>query len=221
MVGTVTRSPLPAISRGFTLIEVMIVVALLGIIAAMVGPAFVPLIRDQELKVSAEQVAAFVHGARMRAIADRRCTRVIISSNQNPVVLVGQVLNTFDCGDSVDAAQHPSSPLRPIDPGAGSHWIEFARTTIDRGHVRVDWDVVPSETAPHPDPNDTEDEARYRATGRLYSRDTNLTDDDGVLRITSTASNHTFHLLLEAHGPICMMPRDQTPPGTGNNRSCP
>lgn len=83
MVGFASQSPPPVVrpaharsrqvwlknQRGFTLIEVILVVAVIGILALMSGPLFVSFLKSQQLKGAAEQVRTLLNQARQLAIA--------------------------------------------------------------------------------------------------------------------------------------------------------
>lgn len=54
--------------RGFTLLEVMVAVAILGVLAAIAGPSFTPLIERWRVRQAAEQLQSTLHYARSEAI---------------------------------------------------------------------------------------------------------------------------------------------------------
>lgn len=214
----------------------MVVIAILGIIAALAAPSFQPLIYRSEMDYAAEQAASFFHQARMRAISDRRCTRVRIADGGPPAVLVGEVLNTFDCGDAEHPTQHPSTAPRIVS--GQPTWREFGRVRLGRTNVSVDWvtaadadwtdgNIATGEAPPVEDPSPDPADAgilqvRYRPTGRIYSYDTNVTDDDGLIAVHhARLPDDRKAVLLESHGPICILPRGVLPGGAVNARSCP
>jgi len=67
--------------RGVTLIEIMIVVAIVGIVAAIAVPNFGPLLKRQKVVASAELAASVLDRARRKAFNSGRCVRVRLASN--------------------------------------------------------------------------------------------------------------------------------------------
>jgi general secretion pathway protein H len=68
----------PATARGVTLLELLIVLSIMAIVAAMVVPMFGGGVSTGELKGAARQVAAGLRLARSEALATRRETRVVL-----------------------------------------------------------------------------------------------------------------------------------------------
>ena len=54
--------------RGFTLLEVMVVVAIIAVLAALAGPSFIPLIERWRVRSAAEDLTSTLYYARSEAI---------------------------------------------------------------------------------------------------------------------------------------------------------
>lgn len=94
MVGFTSQSPPPVIQpvpacsrrvwpnnpRGFTLIELILVAAVIGILALMSGPLFVSFLKSQQLKGAAEQVRTLLNQARQLAIAGNTSYTVVVET---------------------------------------------------------------------------------------------------------------------------------------------
>jgi len=65
-------------SRGVTLLELLIVLSIMAVVAAMVVPMFGSGVSTAELKGAARQVAAGLRLARSEALATRQETRVVL-----------------------------------------------------------------------------------------------------------------------------------------------
>lgn len=68
--------------HGFTLIELVIVVALLAIIVSIATPNLSTFIRNNQLQGNAEELQAFLQYARSSAVANRQTIRVTVGSDQ-------------------------------------------------------------------------------------------------------------------------------------------
>lgn len=63
-----TRTVTPRTLRGFTLIEVLVVIAIMGVLAALAGPSFTPTIERWRVKQAAEAITSTIYYARSEAI---------------------------------------------------------------------------------------------------------------------------------------------------------
>ena len=61
-------SPRPSAQRGFTAIELMVVVAIVAILAALAAPSFTPLIERWRVRSAAEDLTSTIYYARSEAI---------------------------------------------------------------------------------------------------------------------------------------------------------
>lgn len=66
--------------RGFTLVELIVVVALLAIVASIALPNFTQFIRNNQLQSKSDEVVAFLQYARSRAIVNRQAYEVDVSN---------------------------------------------------------------------------------------------------------------------------------------------
>jgi len=196
---------------GFTLLETMVVVTLLGVIAALALPSLERARQLSDTRGFAEEVYAFAARTRARAMTDRRCTRMRVSNATAPATLVFEVLNVFDCDDSADYTSAPRIAALPGNP----LWVPVQTLVARNRRVTI------ALSTPPPDLNT---EIRYRSSGRLWSSDTDLNEDDGALTIGNSVLTGTesFILLLESSGASCLLPRGAAPaPDPNGGFLCP
>ena len=86
------------LAAGFTAIELMVVVAILAILAALAGPSFTPLIENWRVRESAEQLQSTLYYARSEAI--KRGGQVVIQKIPNNTNGCTSATGTraWDCG---------------------------------------------------------------------------------------------------------------------------
>ncbi len=71
-------------SRGFTLIELMVTIAVMAIIAMMAAPSFGNLLQKQNLNRSTQELVSQLNNARSKAVLERREVRVALKRDSDP-----------------------------------------------------------------------------------------------------------------------------------------
>ena len=201
----------------FSLLEVMVVVAILGVMVALAGPNLLTEVQKTTLSASAEQIAAFLTRAQVEAMVTRRCVRI---RQTEPQVLVAERLNVFDCDNNPATAPRISSADE-------FHFLEFSRMVLDSKQVTIIYDNTSGSRIPNEclsAPGGTSHELRFRPNGRVFSNDGDLTNDDAVLIVshgTLQDTPNTQKILVNGQGLICVLPRGLDPLGSGTDLSCP
>jgi prepilin-type N-terminal cleavage/methylation domain-containing protein len=96
-------------ARGMTLIELMVVVAILAILAAISASALAPMVARYRQMVAAEAVAQLVSQARVEARQQGRCYRV-------QVLLAGAPVLPGTAGDTLHAVRRNSADCQTATP---------------------------------------------------------------------------------------------------------
>lgn len=199
--------------RAFSLIEVAIVVAILGIAASLAIPNLLPLVHRTQLEGATDGVANFVARARAEAMLSKRCVDVRVVGT---VSLVAERLNSFDCEATI--------PGTPFIDNSASAFLVFDRYKPESPNVTLSFPTLPAAPG--------SGRLRIRPSGRVFSTDVlagppvlpNLGNDDAVLLLTHTkiaGARGTTRILVEQNGLICTIARGQPPPGTSPNFTCP
>ena len=102
----------PFHSRGFTLVELMITLALLAIMAFIAIPSFTQLTRNNQLQAKAEELKSFLVFARSEAVTQRRVIKIeATNSNEWQICYAPQPV-TGPCSSS-------SKVLRKLEIDSG------------------------------------------------------------------------------------------------------
>lgn len=201
--------------RAFSLIETMVVVAILGILAALGLPRLQEVHQLEQVSAAADAVAGMGTRAQLVAMAERRCVRLFVDAT-NPRRLVMEKLNSFDCDTS------PGAPF--IDNSTATTWIEVSSHILEQSSLALSFAAAeaPPPTSPGPGSGTVAREIRFRPSGRLFANDTDVTNDDGAITVThvSLPAATNKKVLFEAHGRICTLQRGTVLPA-GNNWTCP
>jgi prepilin-type N-terminal cleavage/methylation domain-containing protein len=72
--------PCPRAPKGFTLIEVMVAVAILGILVTLAAPSFNSFIDKYRVKRAADSISAFLVSAKSEAIKQNKTVRAVFQS---------------------------------------------------------------------------------------------------------------------------------------------
>jgi type IV fimbrial biogenesis protein FimT len=115
-------------SGGFTLIEAMVTVALLGILAALAAPSFSELIAGQRARIGASDFLTSLLVARSEAV--KRNRSVVIASKAGDWANGWQVT----IANSTDPAVHDHGPARGLSVTGGANSLTYRSSgRIDGG----------------------------------------------------------------------------------------
>lgn len=89
--------------RGFTLVELMVIIAIIGIISTMATPLFMTFLRASETQGASQELAAMLQQARELAIARNTDYRVEIEQGNNRLRFVRTSDNVVWTGPGTDA----------------------------------------------------------------------------------------------------------------------
>ena len=198
----------PQTRRGFSLLETMVVVVILGIMASVAVPNLLPEVNKASVNGAADVVAAAVARARNEAMLSKRCVRVFIDSTQTHR-LVMERLNTFDCDDR--PATFPAGFGGLGLDGTPAVWSPIATVTLDTPAVRLELTEAPADTATCSTQNGgiagtpTGFSCRhliFRPNGRTWTQNPDR-NDDAVITVAHPGVQDVKRVLINDNGLIC------------------
>ena len=113
--------------RGFTLVELMVIIAIIGIISTMATPLFMTFLRASETRGASRELAALLHQARELAIA----------RNTNYRVEIEQDNNRLRFAQSTDGGTTYSPPQPPV-PGTDGQGYRRLENQARLSNVTID-----------------------------------------------------------------------------------
>jgi prepilin-type N-terminal cleavage/methylation domain-containing protein len=139
-----TRNPGPSRVAGFTLLELIVVLFILALAAALVAPVFTRSFGQLRLKAAARDLAALCRFARTQAIANQVVLEVVLDRGANAYWLRGPewVVSRLGGIEQVATAEDPEQPwqvrlrqarVRPLPVG-----VTLKSVILDPGTLRED-----------------------------------------------------------------------------------
>lgn len=177
--------------RGTTLVEMLVIVAILGVIAALAVPNIAPMLASAKQHTEVEQLASFIDAARRQAINEGRCFRIR---------QIGSTLavERRESGDCVSINRDSwSSPLLRLSPSETFVYTLAGQSLTTPASVLAD-----------------DHRIVFRPSGRLYGDgDLDVADDGARVVVQSTQSGVKRAVVVTALGRVCAVNYGATNPG--------
>jgi prepilin-type N-terminal cleavage/methylation domain-containing protein len=221
--------------RAFTLIEVMMSIAILGIFATLATPTVLPIIHRAELGAGAHSLLGFLQQARLEAMSQRRCVQVVPLNQPNdkrPQTIFLRALNTIDCEGSAGGFQTQNLDTATKITGT-TQWVDLDKLIFDDNNVRVEFGTAGAAWPAHltnaafcttelptsgvlgvaPTPANCKD-LRFRPTSRVWQPTYNATDpalnQNLTIRVIHNQSGEKLDIVMAPNGFILSGPKRGT-----------
>ena len=141
--------PKPRRTAGFSVLELMVVVAVVALLAAVATPSLVSWQRERRLTGAAANLAADLELAKMRALRENSFVAMIFSAD-GYTIFVDNGAGSGDPGDWVRSGDEPLIQTRTFPPGVQ---IPMSDLTLANHRVRFNGrgfplDVTATESIP-------------------------------------------------------------------------
>jgi prepilin-type N-terminal cleavage/methylation domain-containing protein len=210
-------------SAAFSLVEVMVVIVIVSIVAALAVPQLLPEVHKAHVNGAAEVLASTLARARSEAMVGKRCVRVWIDSTNTRRIVVER-LNTFDCDTS--PATFPAGFNNVGLDGVNRTWSPVSSVSLDNKNLVVTLTHPPSDTGACSTANGGVNNTPagfacqtviFRPNGRVWTLNPDQ-DDDALFTIAHPELADVKRVLVNANGLICTYRLGQAAlAGTGAN----